>query len=350
MDKSTVKILIVNDKTELRNIIRDYLRAEGFVHFTVSENGASALRKAQADPPDLIVADYDLPELSGLQLLQAVRRDSALQDVPFILISTETEQKHVAWAAEQRVSAYVIKPFTHQILAEKVNRLLERRFDRNIMDFQVLEADRLVESGNLEHALDIYQEALKATERAMARLYLQMGRVQEKLDLESEAMASFHEALGFSDKYVDAYDALGQLHLRRERANEALEYLNRGVRISPLNADRQMALGEALLATGALEDAEKAYKTALHLDPQKTHAFNRLGIIFRRRKKPAEAGQYFLRALEATPEDENLLYNLSRAYLDQGDKKSAMAYLQKALEKNPDFTEAQGLMAQLETK
>ncbi|MEW5722175.1 MAG: tetratricopeptide repeat protein [Thermodesulfobacteriota bacterium] len=347
MDRANIKIMVVNDKLELRAIIRDYLRNDGYTNLSVSENGLSALRKIAAEPPDLIIADYNLPGLGGLDLLKAVRRDNSLKDIPFILISSETERQYVAQAAELGVSAFVVKPFTYQTLADKVERLMQYKLNPPESHLYYQEANRLSQAGSLETALERYRQALASAQGTMAAIHYKVGQVHEQLNLEEDAVTDYFQAVGLSDLYVPAYDALGRLKLRREGPEAALEYLKRSTEISPLNALRQLRLAEALLETGHFEEAEKAFKHALELDPTQTHLFNRIGIALRRQGKQEEAAVYFLKAIEATPEDENLYYNLSRVYLDQKKKDLALTYLNKALELNPDFTEARELIERM---
>jgi len=339
--------MIVNDKLDLRNIIRAYLKAENYTNLTVSENGQSALRRALADPPDMIIADDDLPELSGLELLKAVRQHPKLKDVPFILISQEMEQELVARAAEARVNAYVIKPFSHKTLADKVNKIFARRLNPTKIDLQYQEANRLVQGGHLAAALELYQEALSATQNAMASIHYRIGRIHERMERQTDAEENYHEAIGLADQYVDAYDALGVLNLVRRQAEDALKYLQQSSQISPLNAERQLHLGEALMETGEFQAAENAFRLALELDPSKTHVYNHVGISLRRQGKLDEAGRYLHRALELSSDDEHLYYNLGRVYLEQGEREPAMEYLQKALAINPDFEEAQQLRREI---
>lgn len=347
MDRSAVKIMVVNDKMDIRAIIRDYLRIEGYTSLNISENGQAALKKAQTDPPDLIIADYDLPGLTGLELLKAVRHDKNLSETIFILISAETEQKYVAQAAEYKVSAYIVKPFSHQTLADKVNFLLDRKVNPSETAERYQEANRLALAGDLQGALEKYQQALRETQKSMAALYYKVGQVHEKMDKFTEAELDYQQAAQVSVQYVDAYDALGALSLREDRHDDALQYLKRSTGISPLNAKRQISLGEAMLNTGDFVGAEKAFKLALSLDSTQTHVLNRLGISLRRQGKLEEAEQFLLRAVEAAVDDEHLYYNLSRIYLDRGDKKAALINLDKALAVKPEFTEARTLMEQI---
>ena len=350
MDKNNLRLMIVNDKHDLRAIMRDYLRNDGYVNLTISENGQSALRKALAEPPDLIIADYELPGLSGLDLLREVRREKKLHDIPFILLSPETNQKYVAQAAEYGVSAFIVKPFSHQTLTDKVNRLLEHHLNPAPSYVMYQEANNLIQSGDLEGALAKYQAAVESTRKSMAAIYYKIGQVHEQMDQDDQAETDYHEAVGMSRYFVDAIDALGAVNMRHHKTEEALTFYRDSTEISPLNAERQLNLGEALLETGDFQAAEQAFKTALSLDPTQTHAFNRLGISLRRQGKLEEAGEYFLRAAEVSQDDENLYFNLSRVYFDRGDTDQARTFLEKALNLKPDFKEAQELMAQISAK
>jgi two-component system chemotaxis response regulator CheY len=350
MDKDNLRIMIVNDKHDLRAVLRDYLKNDGYVNLTISENGRSALRKALAEPPDLIIADYELPGLSGLDLLREVRREKSLHEIPFILLSPETKQKYVAQAAEFGVSALIVKPFTHQTLADKVNLLLEHRMNPSPSFVVYQEANNLVQAGDMEGALAKYQAAMEATRKSMAVIHYKIGQVHEQMNQEDQAETDYHEAVGMSRHFVDAFDALGAMNMRRNHAEQALTFFRHSTAVSPLNAKRQLNLGEALLETGDFQGAEQAFKTALSLDPTQTHAFNRLGISLRRQGKLQEAGEYFLRAVEVSEGDENLYFNLSRVYFDQGDTNQARSFLEKALSLKPDFKEAQELLAQMSSK
>jgi tetratricopeptide (TPR) repeat protein len=303
--------------------------------------------RAQADPPDLIISDYELPGLNGLDLLKSVRQDKALHEMPFILIAPEIEQQFVARAAEYRVNAFVLKPFSYQTLIDKVNLILERLLNPSEVDVFYREANQLAQTNNLDDALERYQEALKSAKHQVAAIHYKIGRVHEQLDKDREAEENYHEAIAKNRLFVDAMDALGTLNLRQGQAVQARELFEKSSQISPLNADRQLKLGEALLENGEFEAAERAFKLSLNLDPSQTHIFNQLGITLRRQGKLAEAGEFFKRAIEVTADDENLYYNLSRVYLDQGYKEMAVSYLEKALAIKPGFQEAEDLIAQI---
>ena len=265
------------------------------------------------------------------------------------MLCPETEQREVARAAEFRVSAIVVKPFSQETLCAKIGHLLQRRLNPAQADTLYHEANMLVRSGESNLALERYQEALEATQGALAHVYYKLGKVHETLSQESEAETNYKQAVETSDLCLEAYDALGALNLTQNRPVEAKKYIESSLKLSPQNARRHVMLGEALLASGDFEAAEQSFKKALAMDPSLTHLYNRLAMSLRRQKKLDEAILYYFRALEITANDENLYFNLSRAFRDQGDINAALVHLENALKINPDFQKAKELLAELKS-
>jgi len=340
--------MIANPNLELRNIIRNYLRLEGYENFTITENGKSAWVKIREAPVDLVVADYELPDMSGLELLAAIRKDKRLKETLFLLISSEVHQDYIARAAELHVDAYLLKPFSHQILANKVNTIFRSRFRPDPGYLTSKEADRLLESGDVEGALLKYKEVIEATKSFMALMHYKIGGAHEKLKQIEEAESSYHEALRVSELHVDSLDALGSLNMKKGKHEDAAGYFKKSADISPLNAQRQFKLGEALLETNEPQEAEKAFKRSLAIDPYQTHIFNRLGISLRRQGKLDESLRFFEQALAATDDDEHLYFNTGQVYSQMGNREAARPLLIKALELNPDFTEAAELLEKID--
>jgi len=348
VEKEQLKILIANSNIALRDIIRNYLRLEGYENFSITENGKSAWVKIRNEPPDLIIADYELPGMNGLELLAAVRKDNRLSEIPFILISSEVQQEYVAQAAELGVDGYLLKPFSHKLLADKVKSVLKHVLAPDPGHLLSKEARRLFESGDMEGALIKYKEAIEATKDTMAALHYKIGGVYEGLERDEEAESSYHEAIKMSELHVDSLDALGKLNMKKGEHEGAANFFRKSASISPLNPQRQFHLGEALLETDEADEAEKAFKKSLKLDPNQVHIFNRLGISLRRQGKLEEALKFFEQALAVNDDDENLYFNVGQVHFLMGDKKAARPLLKKALEINPDFSEAAALLGEID--
>jgi Tfp pilus assembly protein PilF len=347
MDKTKLKILLAESHTELRNIIKNYLVSDGFEDVSITENGKSALAKLKSQTVDLIIADAELPGINGLELLAFVRRDNSLKETPFLLVASEVKQEFVAKVAELGVDGYMIKPFSHQVLSEKIDSIFERKFNPDAGLITAKEAQNMLEAGDLDGALEKYKEALESTKTAMASLHHKVGHVYEKLDRDEEAEENYHKSIKMSEFFAKTYDALGSMKMRQGDENEAAACLRKSVSISPHNPERQFRLGEALLGTDEVEEAEKAFKRSLKMDPRQTHIFNRLGISLRLQGKLKESASYFQRALSVTKDDENLYYNTGQVFVQMDDKESAVPLLEKALELNPHFDEARELLEEI---
>ncbi len=113
--------MVVDDSRAVRRIISNTLADLGF-EVSEAENGRDALEslRSAAGPVSLILTDWNMPEMNGLDFLKEVRRQSAYDQVPVIMVTTETEIEHMAMAMEAGANEYVMKPFTREILTDKL--------------------------------------------------------------------------------------------------------------------------------------------------------------------------------------------------------------------------------------
>ncbi|MGA3346074.1 MAG: response regulator [Terracidiphilus sp.] len=115
------KVLIVDDSRTIRTIIRRILIGLGY-EVCEAGNGIEALQVIEAERAEvkLVLADWNMPEMNGFELLQRLRQDSSLSSMKIIMVTTETEMDHMASALEAGADEYVMKPFTKEILVEKL--------------------------------------------------------------------------------------------------------------------------------------------------------------------------------------------------------------------------------------
>lgn len=122
-------IMIVDDDAMVRDIIHEYLQTYGYRHILLMKDGADAVRYLQSPRHrvDLIISDWEMPELDGLGLLQAIRKNPSRKDTKFLMLTSQRSQERakITRAAHWRVDAYIVKPFRGHVLKEKVEQLLE---------------------------------------------------------------------------------------------------------------------------------------------------------------------------------------------------------------------------------
>ena len=122
--RSDLKILVVDDFPTMRRIVKTLMRQNGFTNFTEAEDGAQALKILNDQGNfEMIVSDWNMPKMTGLELLKAVRADPKLKHLPFLMVTAEAEKENIIEAVKSGVSNYVVKPFTGQTLKEKLDRI-----------------------------------------------------------------------------------------------------------------------------------------------------------------------------------------------------------------------------------
>ena len=121
-----MKILIVDDFSTMRRIIKNLLRDLGFTNTAEADDGATALPMLKSGGFDFLVTDWNMPILSGLDLLREVRADDKLKHLPVLMVTAEAKRDQIITAAQAGVNGYVVKPFTAQALKDKIEKIFER--------------------------------------------------------------------------------------------------------------------------------------------------------------------------------------------------------------------------------
>lgn len=125
MDKN-MKILIVDDFSTMRRIIKNLLRDLGFTNTTEADDGNSALPLLQSSQFDFLITDWNMPGMTGIDLLKSVRADPKLANLPVLMVTAEAKREQIIEAAQAGVNGYVVKPFTAAALKEKIEKIFER--------------------------------------------------------------------------------------------------------------------------------------------------------------------------------------------------------------------------------
>jgi two-component system chemotaxis response regulator CheY len=119
-------VLVVDDFSTMRRIVRNILRELGFKNIMEAENGAAAVTVLKNHDVDLIISDWNMPEMTGLELLKWVRGNARTKDLLFLMVTAEAQKENIVEAVKAKVSNYIIKPFTAATLQEKLQRMLSQ--------------------------------------------------------------------------------------------------------------------------------------------------------------------------------------------------------------------------------
>lgn len=119
-----MKFLVVDDFSTMRRIVKNLLHDLGYPNVTEADDGKTALPMLQAGSFDFLISDWNMPGMSGLDLIKAVRSDEKLKKMPVLMLTAEAKREQIIEAAQAGVNGYVIKPFTAETLKEKLDKIL----------------------------------------------------------------------------------------------------------------------------------------------------------------------------------------------------------------------------------
>lgn len=125
MDKN-MRILIVDDFSTMRRIVKNLLADLGYTNVAEADDGNTALPMLKAGGFQFVVTDWNMPGMTGIDLLKAIRADAALRTLPVLMVTAEAKREQIMEAAQAGVNGYIIKPFTAATLQEKLAKIFER--------------------------------------------------------------------------------------------------------------------------------------------------------------------------------------------------------------------------------
>ncbi len=122
----TMKILVVDDMSTMRRIVKNILKQLGFSNLEEAENGQEALQKLRADSYGFVVSDWNMPVMPGIDMLRAIRADEKLKHIPVLMVTAEAQKENLIEAIQAGVNNYVVKPFTAETMQEKINKIFNK--------------------------------------------------------------------------------------------------------------------------------------------------------------------------------------------------------------------------------
>ncbi|HCI52249.1 MAG TPA: chemotaxis protein CheY [Gallionella sp.] len=119
------RFLVVDDFSTMRRIVKNLLKELGFTNTQEAEDGVEALKKLRADTYDFVVSDWNMPNMTGIELLREIRADAKLRHLPVLMVTAEAKRENIIEAAQAGASGYVVKPFTAATLDEKLKKIFQ---------------------------------------------------------------------------------------------------------------------------------------------------------------------------------------------------------------------------------
>jgi two-component system chemotaxis response regulator CheY len=125
MADTNMRILVVDDFSTMRRIIKNILRQLGYNNIVEADDGTTAWDILNKDQIDFIISDWNMPKMTGIELLRKVRGSEEFADMPFLMVTAEAQQENIIEAVQAKVSNYIVKPFTADTLGQKIDKIFD---------------------------------------------------------------------------------------------------------------------------------------------------------------------------------------------------------------------------------
>jgi two-component system chemotaxis response regulator CheY len=125
MSDPSLRFLVVDDFSTMRRIVRNLLKELGYANADEAEDGAVALAKLKSEKFDFVVSDWNMPNMTGIELLKSIRAEPALKHLPVLMVTAEARKENIIEAAQSGANGYIVKPFTAATLDEKLAKIFK---------------------------------------------------------------------------------------------------------------------------------------------------------------------------------------------------------------------------------
>lgn len=120
-----MRVLVVDDFSTMRRIVKNILRQLGYNDIVEADDGTSAWELMNKEKVDFVISDWNMPQMTGIELLRKVRGSEEFAELPFLMITAEAQQENIIEAVQAKVSNYIVKPFTAETLGAKIDKIFE---------------------------------------------------------------------------------------------------------------------------------------------------------------------------------------------------------------------------------
>jgi CheY-like chemotaxis protein len=348
-----MSILIVDDIESMCKSIKGMLKVLRFgKKIRYAANGLEAWKTLQEVPADLLIVDWNMPVMNGLELLERVRESPQLRDIPVVMVTAAANSDIVAEAAESDIDAYILKPLTVKSLGDRIGAVIERANNPPPMFSHLKKARLLKEEGKIDEAIEETKLAIQA-DRLSSKPLRELGLLCYEKGALQEAEKWLLRAASMNKLDVFAFHHLGEICLQRNDIDSAAKWFEKAMSVSPRHVSRGIYFGKVLLQKGMLERAEtvleqafelagedrrplkdeiiefsleqKAYPYALKLlhqelkcSPDRVEILMRMGTAYEKMEEPLSAIKYFSRADEVEGNNIELKLRIAENYLKIG--------------------------------
>lgn len=285
-------------------------------------------------PVDLVLCDSTLNDMSGVKFCQIVRTNMSGRPLPIIMVTLENRKDHVLDSIAAGCIGYILRPYSldtfekYLILANQLDSYPE------IEEMELKEAKDMVERGDFDDAIEAFEELISYQDEAQK--YYDMGSQYMMQGKYGKAIVAFKKAVKINDLFAEAYKGLADAYKGKGDLEAFKRFLRKAADVHA-QFDR-------------LEETKKLFIEILKYDSDTPNPYNSLGVNLRKHGDYPGAIHAYGQALELTPNDENIYFNMAKALYFMGKLEQASTQVGMALKMNPEFREADKLYQRIHGK
>lgn len=270
IDPHNLSILIVDDVKSMRSVIRSMLKnlnVAGSVY--MAKNGVEALKVLHQARIDLAIVDWRMPVMNGTQLLEHIRNDIALRDIPVLMVTAESEKDIVLEAAEIEVEGYLIKPLKPAVLDEKIKSVIQNVNHPDKATLHIRKARQLEESGDLKTAILHLEQAVKLKPGA-SRLLRRLGLLYKDAGAETAFKKNLLKAVTTNPQDAVTRYHLAAFYWEKKEIPLAIRFFNEVVALTRKYNDEAVEFGKFLLQNSKAREAKALYSAIMSRSKKNT--------------------------------------------------------------------------------
>ena len=282
---------------------------------------------------DFALVDESVEDASYVECIDRLKRVSE-KTVPVMIVTGDRRKEAVMDGIAVGCGGYVLRPYSLDTLGKHLRSALRSVTPDEIEQEMLGDALDLVSMGQFDEALESLEELVE--DDNPANNYFNKGMKYLAEEKFGKAMIAFNKVIAMNEMYAEAYRGMAEAYKGKGDMEKYQEYLNKA--------------GDIFAAQDKMDEARQVFVEILQNEPDAINPFNRLGVKLRKDGDYSGAIRAYHQACELTPDDANLYYNMSRAYVFAGEFEAALTYVKKCLELDPGMDHAQELKVKVEKK
>ncbi|RPJ81680.1 MAG: response regulator [Deltaproteobacteria bacterium] len=330
IDIKNMSVLIVDDMENMCKSIRGMMKVlEYGKKFRFANNGKEAWNLLKKEPSDIAITDWNMPVMTGVELLERIREDRELRDMPVVMVTAEANREIVAEAAEADIDFYILKPLTVKTLGSRIAYMVEKANNPSPVVRHLKQALIKEEQGDIDGAIVEVLAAMDADPDS-SRPARELGYLYYKKGDFKNAEKYYIKAAHMNKLDVIAFHRLGELYLEKNDIDNAIKFLEKAISISPRHVSRGVNFGKILVQKGMKQKAVGIFKKAISISDDSIALREEIAAFCLEYEMFKFGVELMTFIVENVPGRHDLLLKIASAFEKLNENENAIRYLLEA--------------------